>query len=89
MLHSEKRKVNRAYSKAKVKKLDAQAWTTDNNLCNQYQEHLEIAEENYNGNRCSSLERTKHKNKAWWRTVKHFMNRNLFCSCAANFRPTH
>ena len=78
-LRQERRKMMRLYSKAKncnnVLTRDAM-WTTYNHFRNQYQEHLRLAEEDYNKKLNNSLKNSKMKNKAWWRTVKHFLNRN-------------
>ena len=78
-LRCEKRKVMRAYSKAKEGNngpRSQELWANYNRLRNQYHEHLRIAEEQHNTKLSNSLKNPKKKNKAWWRTVKYFLNRN-------------
>ena len=53
-----------------------QAWSVYNQLRNSYQDKLREAELEYNTKLSASLKNPKCKKKAWWRTVKHFLNQN-------------
>ena len=70
-----KRGVVRAHKKAK-KHDRPEDWANFRNLRNDYQEHLQSAEEQYNLKLSASLCNPGTKNKTWWRTVKYFLNRN-------------
>ena len=75
-LRCTRRKVHRAYNKAKDHKYDVHFWNSYTTIRNQYQEQLKTAETNYNNKLGVSLKNATKKNKAWWRTVKYFLNRN-------------
>ena len=79
-LRCSKRKVMRAYNKAKSQtrqlKPSTDAWATYKRLRNIYQEQLNLAEEEHRNKLNETLKSGHTKNKSWWKTVKYFLNRN-------------
>ena len=75
-LRSLKRRVKRKYDKAKSRNFEPGLWNSFCESRNYYQEQLKLAEEEHNNKLRSDLNNSSRSSKCWWRTVKHFMNKN-------------
>ena len=75
-LRSLKRRVKRKYDNAKGRNFEPDLWNSFCQSRNYYQEQLKLAEEEHKNKLRADLKNSSRSSKCWWRTVKHFMNKN-------------